>query len=153
LLGILNARGTEESGTFQLIVTGAKVAVLLAFIAGMFAAVGPGTATAEFTSRFQTLPIETVSVAALAFITFFGFSAIAASAGEHEDPRADHRPDPDGQGRQRSQVLGEFLLAHDPSSRSVVGSRSGEPPEGPSSADRSAPGRAITGLSARVTSE
>jgi len=32
LLGVLNARGTEESGTFQLFVTGAKVAVLLAFI-------------------------------------------------------------------------------------------------------------------------
>ena len=32
LLGVLNARGTEESGTFQLVVTGAKVAVLLAFI-------------------------------------------------------------------------------------------------------------------------
>lgn len=37
LLGVLNARGTEESGTFQLFVTGAKVAVLLAFIGGAVA--------------------------------------------------------------------------------------------------------------------
>ena len=41
LLGALNARGTEESGTFQLLVTGAKVAVLLAFIGGAFAFEGP----------------------------------------------------------------------------------------------------------------
>jgi amino acid transporter/nucleotide-binding universal stress UspA family protein len=85
-LGFLNARGTEESGAFQLIVTGAKVAVLLIFIGGMFASVGVGPAMAEFTNEVELAPIGTVSVAALAFITFFGFSAIAASAGEIIDP-------------------------------------------------------------------
>ncbi len=87
LLGLLNARGTEESGTFQLMVTGAKVAVLLAFIAGAFAFRGPATATANFAGQFQADAVGIVTVAALAFITFFGFSAIAASAGEIIEPR------------------------------------------------------------------
>ena len=48
LLGVLNARGTEESGTFQLLVTGAKVAVLLAFIGGAVAFAGPTAAVGTF---------------------------------------------------------------------------------------------------------
>ena len=87
LLGVLNARGTEESGTFQVIVTGAKVAVLFAFIAGAFAYAGPAEATTTFSSQFSTDVGGIVSIAALAFITFFGFSAIAASAGEIINPR------------------------------------------------------------------
>ncbi|MBV0924877.1 amino acid permease [Halomicroarcula limicola] len=87
LLGVLNARGTEESGSFQVIVTAAKVAVLMVFVGGMFASVGVGPAVGEFTGSFQVEPVGTVSVAALAFITFFGFSAIAASAGEIIEPR------------------------------------------------------------------
>jgi APA family basic amino acid/polyamine antiporter len=87
LLGVLNGRGTEESGTFQLLVTGAKVAVLLAFIAGAFAFRGPATATANFAGQFQADAVGIITVAALAFITFFGFSAIAASAGEIIEPR------------------------------------------------------------------
>ena len=87
LLGVLNARGTEESGSFQVIVTAAKVAVLLIFVGGMFASVGVGPAVGEFTGSFQVEPVATVSVAAVAFITFFGFSAIAASAGEIIEPR------------------------------------------------------------------
>jgi len=87
LLGALNARGTEESGTFQVIVTSAKVAVLFAFIGGAFAFAGPVEATGRFAGNFQAEPVGIVSVAALAFITFFGFSAIAASAGEIIEPR------------------------------------------------------------------
>jgi len=86
-LGFLNARGTEESGAFQLLITSAKVAVLLVFVGGMFATVGVGTATTEFADRVVFEPVNTVSIAALAFITFFGFSAIAASAGEIIEPR------------------------------------------------------------------
>ncbi|MFB6302065.1 MAG: amino acid permease [Haloferacaceae archaeon] len=85
-LGVLNARGTEESGAFQLVVTSAKVAVLLVFVGGMFASVGVSPAIGEFAGDVQFDPVGTVSVAALAFITFFGFSAIAASAGEIIDP-------------------------------------------------------------------
>ena len=87
LLGALNARGTEESGLFQLLITSAKVGVLFVFIAGAIAFVGPGRATQQFAGSFQAEPVGIVSVAALAFITFFGFSAIAASAGEIIEPR------------------------------------------------------------------
>ncbi|MBX0323687.1 amino acid permease [Halomicroarcula sp. F13] len=87
LLGVLNARGTEESGGFQLIVTGAKVAVLFAFIGGAFAFRGPSTAVTEFATSFGGGPIDILTISALAFITFFGFSAIAASAGEIIEPQ------------------------------------------------------------------
>ena len=87
LLGGLNARGTEESGVFQLIVTSAKVAVLLVFIAGAIAFVGPAGSASEFAGSFQNEPVGILSIAATAFITFFGFSAIAASAGEIIEPR------------------------------------------------------------------
>jgi len=87
LLGTLNARGTEESGTFQLLVTGAKVAVLIAFVAGAFSFRGPTVALSTFATQFSTDAVSIVTIAALAFITFFGFSAIAASAGEIIEPR------------------------------------------------------------------
>ena len=87
LLGTLNARGTEESGTFQLLVSGAKVAVLFAFIGGAFAFRGPSTAVGNFTSQFSADLFGILEISALAFITFFGFSAIAASAGEIIEPR------------------------------------------------------------------
>jgi len=87
LLGILNARGTEESGSFQLIVTGAKVAVLLAFIGGAFAFRGPSVAVGRFAGNFGGGAVDILTISALAFITFFGFSAIAASAGEIIKPK------------------------------------------------------------------
>jgi len=87
LLGTLNARGTEESGTFQLLVTGAKVAVLVAFVAGAFTFRGPTVALDTFATRFSADAVGIATIAALAFITFFGFSAIAASAGEIIEPR------------------------------------------------------------------
>ena len=87
LLGVLNARGTEESGGFQLLVTGAKVAVLIAFIGGAFTFRGPTTAVTEFTTSFSSGAVDILTISALAFITFFGFSAIAASAGEIIEPQ------------------------------------------------------------------
>jgi APA family basic amino acid/polyamine antiporter len=87
LLGTLNAKGTEESGMFQLLVTSAKVAVLLIFIAGLVAAVGPAQSAGTFAGNFEVAPIDILTIASLAFITFFGFSAIAASAGEIIEPR------------------------------------------------------------------
>lgn len=87
LLGVLNARGTEESGGFQLIVTGAKVAILFAFIGGAVAFRGPTTAVTEFTTSFAGGAVDILTISALAFITFFGFSAIAASAGEIIEPQ------------------------------------------------------------------
>ena len=81
-LTLLNMKGTKESGTFQIVVTVAKIALLLWFIAGGLG----GFDTAALTERFsQDLPLI-ASTAALVFITFFGFSAIAASAGEVINP-------------------------------------------------------------------
>ena len=87
MLGVLNAQGTEESGSFQVVVTGAKVAVLLAFIAGAVSYAGPTQAAGTFAGEFSSDLPGIVSVASLAFITFFGFSAIAASAGEIINPK------------------------------------------------------------------
>jgi amino acid transporter/nucleotide-binding universal stress UspA family protein len=87
LLGVLNAQGTEESGTFQVVVSGAKVAILIAFIGGAFAYRAPAETVGTFTAAFSTDIGGIISIAALAFITFFGFSAIAASAGEIINPR------------------------------------------------------------------
>lgn len=96
LLGILNARGTEESGTFQVIVSAAKVVVLIVFILGVFLYKPPGEAVSTFVTEIY-IPTDSISVgewasevgriASLAFITFFGFSAIAASAGEIKNPK------------------------------------------------------------------
>ena len=81
-LTLLNMKGTKESGTFQIVVTVAKIALLVWFIAGGLG----GFDTASITERFSTdLPLI-ASTAALVFITFFGFSAIAASAGEVMNP-------------------------------------------------------------------
>jgi amino acid transporter len=91
LLGVLNATGTEESGTFQVVVSGLKVLVLIIFVAGVFVYKPPGEAVSTFITEIY-IPTDSIGVsewlsnvmeiASLAFITFFGFSAIAASAGE-----------------------------------------------------------------------
>ena len=81
-LTLLNMKGTKESGTFQIVVTVAKIALLVWFVAGGLG----GFSAAAITERFSTdLPLI-ASTAALVFITFFGFSAIAASAGEVMNP-------------------------------------------------------------------
>ena len=82
LLTLLNIKGTKESGTFQIVVTAAKIILLVWFIAGGLGSFDP-TAIAE---RFSTDVPLIASTAALVFITFFGFSAIAASAGEVVNP-------------------------------------------------------------------
>ncbi|WP_435333198.1 amino acid permease [Haloarchaeobius sp. TZWWS8] len=86
-LGALNAGGTEESGTFQVVVTALKVVVLLVFVGGAMQFAGIIPAFGEFATSFKAKPVSIVSTAGTAFITFFGFSAIAASAGEIIEPR------------------------------------------------------------------
>ena len=81
-LTLLNIKGTKESGTFQVVVTVAKIALLVWFIAGGLG----GFDTAAITARLSTDIPMIASTAALVFITFFGFSAIAASAGEVINP-------------------------------------------------------------------
>ncbi len=81
-LTLLNIKGTEESGKFQVIVTAAKVVLLIWFIFGGLQFVEPE----EIVNRFNTDIVQIGATAAMVFITFFGFSAIAASAGEVKDP-------------------------------------------------------------------
>ncbi len=82
ILTLLNIKGTEESGKFQVIVTAAKVVLLIWFIFGGLRFVD----AEEVMNRFSTDLVMIGSTAAMVFITFFGFSAIAASAGEVKEP-------------------------------------------------------------------
>ena len=81
-LVLLNIKGTKESGTFQVVITVAKVILLLWFCVGGL----PHVSTEQVIERFSTDMMMIGSTAALVFITFFGFSAIAASAGEVRNP-------------------------------------------------------------------
>jgi amino acid transporter/nucleotide-binding universal stress UspA family protein len=82
LLTVLNIKGTKESGHFQVAVTVTKVALLLWFVAGGLGSVDPAEIYAKFSNDVSSI----ASTATLVFITFFGFSAIAASAGEISNP-------------------------------------------------------------------
>lgn len=82
ILTLLNIKGTEESGRFQIIVTLGKVLLLLWFVFGGFSEVS----VSRFVEKFSTDIVEISGTAALVFITFFGFSAIAATAGEVKNP-------------------------------------------------------------------
>ncbi len=83
-LTLLNVKGTKESGTFQIVITAGKVVLLVWFIAG--GVLHAGIDTDVLIERFSTDLLKIGSTAALVFITFFGFSAIAASAGEVTEP-------------------------------------------------------------------
>ena len=82
LLTLLNVKGTKESGAFQVIVTITKVILLIWLIIGGFSSINPQEVMAKFSTDFGKI----ASTATLVFVTFFGFSAIAASAGEIVNP-------------------------------------------------------------------
>lgn len=81
-LTLLNVKGTKESGQFQIVVTSTKVLLLLWFVLGGLASVNPTVILNQMSYDFGKI----AGTAAMVFITFFGFSAIAASAGEVKDP-------------------------------------------------------------------
>ena len=81
-LTLLNVRGTKESGAFQIAITGLKVALLIWFVAGGL----PHVDFDAVRARMSTDLVAIGSTATMVFITFFGFSAIAASAGEVSNP-------------------------------------------------------------------
>lgn len=82
VLTLLNIKGTKESGSFQVVVTIGKVLLLLWFVIGGLKYVDRDL----LLEKFSTDILQLGSTAALVFITFFGFSAIAASAGEVKNP-------------------------------------------------------------------
>jgi len=79
---LLNVKGTKESGVFQIVVTAAKVVLLAWFVIGGISSVN----SEEIAAKFSTDFVKIGGTAAMVFITFFGFSAIAASAGEVKNP-------------------------------------------------------------------
>ncbi|MFH1420052.1 MAG: amino acid permease [Planctomycetota bacterium] len=82
ILTLLNMKGTKESGHFQVVVTAAKVALLIWFVVGGMSSVRVD----DMAEKFSTDWVKIFGTASMVFITFFGFSAIAASAGEVRDP-------------------------------------------------------------------
>jgi len=81
-LTLLNIKGTKESGTFQVLITVGKVLLLLWFIGAGLSSINISILIERFSSDIGLIG----STAGLVFITFFGFSAIAALAGEVKDP-------------------------------------------------------------------
>ena len=85
LLVAINLKGTEETGLFQIVVTGLKVALIALFLFGGLQAFDSSvirTSLANNITQFAQLGVTTT----LVFITFFGFEAIATNAEEIEDP-------------------------------------------------------------------
>ncbi len=82
VLTMLNVKGTKESGHFQVVVTATKVVLLIWFVVGGMASVRVD----DMVEKFSTDWAKIFGTASMVFITFFGFSAIAASAGEVKDP-------------------------------------------------------------------
>ena len=82
LLTLLNVKGTKESGSFQVIVTAIKVVLLIWLVIGGASSINSEDIIAKFSTDFGKI----ASTSALVFVTFFGFSAIAASAGEVMNP-------------------------------------------------------------------
>ena len=85
LLVTVNLKGTEETGMFQIIVTGMKVVLIVLFLFGglqAFDASVVRTSLMNNITQFAQIGVTTT----LVFITFFGFEAIATNAEEIEEP-------------------------------------------------------------------
>jgi len=84
LVGV-NLAGAEETGRFQIVVTGLKIALIGLFLVGGLRAFDADVVASSLTAnatQFEDIALTS----ALVFITFFGFEAIATSAGEIEAP-------------------------------------------------------------------
>ncbi len=79
---LLNIKGTKESVKFQIVITIGKVVLLSWFVMGGLWKVD----MAALAHRISTDIVQIGATAGMVFITFFGFSAIAASAGEVKNP-------------------------------------------------------------------
>ena len=81
-LVLLNIKGTKESARFQVLITAGKVILLFWFVYG-------GLENLDTKALVERMSMDIPKIGAtagLVFITFFGFSAIAASAGEVANP-------------------------------------------------------------------
>jgi APA family basic amino acid/polyamine antiporter len=85
LLVFINSRGSEESSQFQIVVTTAKLILLVVFLYGGLQAFNTDVVTTSFAQNIGNVA-QIGATSALVFITFIGFSAIATNADEIKDP-------------------------------------------------------------------
>jgi APA family basic amino acid/polyamine antiporter len=85
VLVVINLAGAEETGTFQIVVTGLKVALIGLFLFGGLQSVRTDVLAHSLATNVTNVD-DVALTAALVFITFFGFEAIATSEGEIESP-------------------------------------------------------------------
>ncbi len=81
----MNLKGTEETGMFQIVITGLKVALIILFLYGGLQGFDASKVTTSFGENIGNFSQIAVT-SALVFITFFGFEAIATNAEEIEEP-------------------------------------------------------------------
>ncbi|ELY81745.1 amino acid permease-associated region [Natrinema pellirubrum DSM 15624] len=84
LVGV-NLAGAEETGRFQIVVTGLKIALIGLFLVGGLSAFDADVVASSLTANATQFD-DIALTSALVFITFFGFEAIATSEGEIEAP-------------------------------------------------------------------
>lgn len=82
ILTLINIKGTKESAHFQIAVTLAKVVLIIWFVTAGLRHVNIDEVAQRISTDFMAIG----RTAAMVFITFFGYSAIAASAGEIKNP-------------------------------------------------------------------
>jgi APA family basic amino acid/polyamine antiporter len=85
LLVFINSRGSEESSQFQIVVTAAKILLLILFLYGGLQAFQTDVVVTSFAENIGNV-VEIGATSALVFITFIGFSAIATNADEIKQP-------------------------------------------------------------------
>ncbi|MFB6103437.1 MAG: APC family permease [Haloplanus sp.] len=85
LLVAINFAGAKETGAFQVLVTVLKVALIGLFLAGGLRAFQGDVVAASLAANITHVG-DVALTAALVFITFFGFEAIATSEGEIRSP-------------------------------------------------------------------
>jgi len=88
VLGVIvavNLAGAEESGEFQIVVTGLKLALIGLFLFGGLRAVQADVVATSLSTNVTQFG-DVALTSALVFITFFGFEAIATSEGEIKSP-------------------------------------------------------------------
>ncbi|WP_049999016.1 amino acid permease [Halococcus sediminicola] len=85
LLVFINSRGSEESSQFQIVVTAAKLLLLVLFLYGGLQAFQADVVVTSFADNVGNI-VGIGSTSALVFITFVGFSAIATNADEIKEP-------------------------------------------------------------------
>ncbi len=81
----VNLAGAEETGWFQILVTGLKISLIALFLLGGLQAFRADVIATSMRTHIVQFG-DVAKTSGLVFITFFGFEAIATSEGEITDP-------------------------------------------------------------------